>query len=158
LGESLIADLARASAMLPFNTEWRMPDDPIIDRVRSLVFECAERGHVVVIGHGGVSLLGWRPAGVEVLAILLQAGREWRVAQLARRYGIEPHDARRRVLRTDEARKRYLRHYFDSDMYDSRQYDIVLNTERLGLDLAISLALGAVRRVADDSAVPSGRF
>jgi hypothetical protein len=43
-------------------------------------------------------------------------------------------------------------------MYDSRQYDIVLNTERLGLDLAISLALGAVRRVADDSAVPSGRF
>jgi cytidylate kinase len=158
LGESLIADLARASAMLPFNTEWRMPDDPIIDRVRSRVFECAERGHVVVIGHGGVSLLGWRPAGVEVLAILLQAGREWRVAQLARRYGIEPHDARRRVLRTDEARKRYLRHYFDSDMYDSRQYDIVLNTERLGLDLAISLALGAVRRVADDSAVPSGRF
>jgi cytidylate kinase len=149
-GESLIADLARASAMLPFNTEWRMPDDPIIERVRSLVFECAERGHVVVIGHGGVSLLGWRPAGVRVLAILLQAARAWRVEQLARRCAIDLAEAQRRIARTDEARKRYLRHYFDNDMYDSRQYDLVLNTERLGLDLAIELATQAARAAVDE--------
>ncbi len=156
-GESLIADLARASAMLPFNTEWRMPDDPIIDRVRALVYECAENGHVVVIGHGGVSLLGWRPPGIAVLAVLLQAGRDWRVDQLARRYGIDHHEAQRRIARTDEARKRYLRHYFDCDMYDSRQYDLVLNTERLGLDLAIDLALKAARAVAAERAVPGVR-
>jgi cytidylate kinase len=127
-----------------------MPDDPIIDRVRSLVFECAAGGHVVVIGHGGVSLLGWRPAGVRVLAILLQAGTGWRVEQLARRCGIDRAEAQRRIARTDEARKRYLRHYFDNDMYDSRQYDLVLNTERMGLDLAIALAIAATRAMADD--------
>ena len=119
-GESLIADLARSSAMLPFNTEWRMPGDPIIDRVRSLVYECAELGHVVVIGHGGVAMLGWRPAGVAVLAILLQASTQWRIAQLARRFDLDYSEAQRRVARTDEARKRYLRHYFNSDMYHSR--------------------------------------
>jgi cytidylate kinase len=154
-GESLIADLARASAMLPFNTEWRMPDDPIIERVRSLVFECAEDGHVVVIGHGGVSLLGWRPAGVRVLAMLLQAGSNWRIEQLARRCAIDRAEAQRRIARTDEARKRYLRHYFDNDIYDSRQYDLVLNTERLGLELAIELATQAARAVADEGALPS---
>jgi cytidylate kinase len=152
-GESLIADLARASAMLPFNTEWRMPDDPIIDRVRALVYESAESGHVVVIGHGGVSMLGWRPAGISVLAILLQASTDWRVAQLARRYGIERDDAQRRVERTDEARKRYQRHYFDNDMYDSRQYDLVLNTELLGLDLAIELATRTALTAAGEHAV-----
>jgi cytidylate kinase len=62
-------------------------------------------------------------------------------------------EAQRRVERTDEARKRYLRHYFDSDMYDSRQYDLVLNTERLGLDLAIALATDAARRTAEELAV-----
>jgi cytidylate kinase len=154
-GESLMADLARASAMLPFNTEWRMPDDPIIDRVRALVYECAEGSHVVVIGHGGVSLLGWRPPGIPVLAILLQAGTDWRIDQLARRYGIDHAEAQRRIDRTDEARKRYLRHYFDCDMYDSRQYDVVLNTERLGLDLAITLAMQAARAVAEPRAVPA---
>jgi cytidylate kinase len=152
-GETLIADLARASAMLPFNTEWRMPDDPIIDRVRAIVFECAEEGHVVVIGHGGVSLLGWRPAGVRVLAILLQAGTDWRIDQLARRCAIDHTEAARRIARTDDARKRYLRHYFDIDMYDSRQYDLILNTERLGLDLAIALATQAARAAANEHAV-----
>ena len=155
LGESLIADLARASAMLPFNTEWRMPDDPIIERVRAIVYDCADDGHVVVIGHGGVSLLGWRPAGVRVLAILLQAGNDWRVGQLSRRCDIDREEARRRIARTDEARKRYLRHYFDIDMYDSRQYDLVLNTERLGLDLAIALATRAAHELAGESAVTS---
>lgn len=154
-GESLISDLARASAMLPFNTEWRMPDAPVVDRVRELVYDCAADGDVVVIGHGGVSLLGWRPAGVSVLAILLQAGNDWKVAQLARRYGIERDEAQRRITRTDEARKRYLRHYFDCDMYDSRRYDLVLNTERLGLDLAVALATQAARTLATGNAVRS---
>lgn len=154
LGESLIADLARASAMLPFNTEWRMPDDPIIDRVRQLVYDCAEDGHVVVIGHGGVSLLGWRPAGVRVLAILLHAGANWRIGQLARRFGVDYGEAKRRIARIDEARKRYQQHYFACDMYDSRQYDLILNTERLGLDLAVELATGAARMLSAD--VPVG--
>ena len=148
IGERLIADLARASAMIAYNTEWRMPDEPIIDRVRALVFEAARAGHVVVIGHGGPSLLGWRPAGVCVLAILLQAGATWRVNQLARRFAIDAAEAQRRITRTDEARKRFQQHYFDSDMHDSRQYDLVVNTERMGLDLAISLTTSVARTLA----------
>ncbi len=153
LGESLIADLARASAMLSFNTEWRMPDAPLIDCVRNLVYESAEAGHVVVIGHGGVSLLGWRPNGVRVLAILLQAGARWRVDQLARRLNIDHADAQRRIERTDAARTRYQQHYFACDMYDSRRYDLVINTERMGLDLAVALATNAALAVAQEGAV-----
>jgi cytidylate kinase len=138
LGQSLIADLARASAMVQFSA-WQPPDEIIIESVRTLVFEYAAKGHVVVIGHGGPSLLGWRPAGVRVLAILLRAGRRWRIAQLGRRYAIDEADAQRRIERTDEARQRYQMHYFKSDMYDSRQYDLVLNTEALGLELAIAV-------------------
>lgn len=152
-GESLIATLARATAMMPGALTLKMPDERVIDAARALVVEQAQSGHVVVLGHGGVSMLGWRPAGVRVLAILLQAGRAWRIEQLTRRYVMDRGEAQRRVERTDEARKRYLRHYFDSDMYDSRQYDLVLNTERLGLDLAIALATDAARRTAEELAV-----
>ncbi len=154
VGERLIADLARASAMLPFNTEWRTPDDPVVDRVRALVHDVAASGDVVVIGHGGVSMLGWRPAGIRVLAILLQASKNWRIGQLARRVGISTEEARLRVARTDEARKRYQQHYFANDMYDSRQYDLVINTERVGLALAITLATTAAQAVAGNVPVP----
>jgi cytidylate kinase len=150
LGQSLINDLARATAMLPTNTPMRLPEERLIQAVRSLVCEEAHHGHVVVIGHGGVSLLGWRPNGVRVFAILLHASKAWRVEQLARRYGIHHDEAARRIERTDEARKRYQRHYFDSDMYDARQYDLVLNTERIGLDAAIRSTVASVRELADE--------
>lgn len=147
-GERFIADLAAATAMLPVLAEWRQSDEIIIAGVRELVIEYARRGHVVVIGHGGVSLLGWRPAGIPVLAILLRAGRGWRIAQLARRYGIDQSEALARIERTDDARRRYQKHYFDSDLYDSRQYDLVLNAETLGLDQCARIATAVAREQA----------
>jgi cytidylate kinase len=147
-GESLIATLARATAMVPGASGLQMPDEQIIDAVRTLVLEQAQRGHVVVIGHGGVSLLGWRPTDIPVISILLQAGREWRTRQLARRIGIDPDEAARRIKRTDEARVRYQQHYFNAHMYDCTLYDLVLNTETLGLENAVRLATSAVAALA----------
>ena len=144
-GESLIATLARATAMVPGASALQMPDEQIIDAVRSLVLERAQHGHVVAIGHGGVSLLGWRPTNIPVLSILLQAGRDWRIEQLARRIGIDRDEAARRIKRTDEARVRYQQHYFNAHMYDCALYDMVLNTESLGLENAVALATSAVR-------------
>ena len=143
-GESLIATLARATAMVPGASTLQMPDEQIIDAVRALVLEQAQNGHVVIIGHGGVSMLGWRPTNIPVLSILLQAGREWRIEQLARRYGIAREDAMRRIKTTDEMRVRYQQHYFNANMYDCALYDLVLNTEVLGLESSVALATTAV--------------
>jgi cytidylate kinase len=151
-GERLMADLAAATAMLPVPPVFPQPEELIIDTVREIVIEHARRGHVVVIGHGGVSMLGWRPAGIPVLAVLLRAGRAWRIEQLARRYAIEPDEARQRIERIDEARVRYQKHYFSSDLYDSRQYDVVLNTESLGLELATAIVTSAAEAYAQHEA------
>jgi cytidylate kinase len=151
-GESLIHTLARATAMVPGASTLQMPDEQIIDAVRALVLEQAQNGHVVVIGHGGVSMLGWRPTNIPVLSILLQAGREWRIEQLARRYGITRDDATARIKTTDDARIRYQQHYFNADMYHCGLYDLVLNTEVLGLENSITLATTAVRALIPDYA------
>jgi cytidylate kinase len=149
-GESLIATLARATAMVPGASTLQMPDEQIIDAVRGLVLEQAQDGHVVVIGHGGVSMLGWRPTNIPVLSILLQAGLEWRIEQLARRYSITRDDAIRRIRTIDAARVKYQQHYFNAHMYDCALYDLVINTEVLGLENAVALATAAVRALMPD--------
>jgi cytidylate kinase len=154
-GEQLIANLAAAAAMLPVSPVWQAPDELVVDAVREIVLERAALGHVVVIGHGGVSLTGWRPAGTVVLPILLRAGRAWRIDQLARRYAIELAEARARIDRTDEARLRFQRHYFDCDLYDCRQYDLVLNTESLGLGRATEVACSVATTLAARSPQPA---
>jgi CMP/dCMP kinase len=144
-GESLMATLARATAMVPGTSTLQMPDEQIIDAVRALVLEQAQNGHAVVIGHGGVSMLGWRPTNIPVLSILLQAGKDWRIEQLARRYNIARDDAAQRIRSTDDARARYQQHYFNAHVYDCALYDLVLNTEVLGLENSVALATTAVR-------------
>jgi cytidylate kinase len=148
VGDRLIADLAASSAMLWFVAPAEQPDEIIISTVREIVMEHAGRGNVVVIGHGGRSMLGWRPAGVPVLAILLHASRAWRIEQLARRYDIDAEEARKRIDRSDDARVRFQHHYFNTDLYDSRQYDLVLSAESLGLPLTIEIATLAATSVA----------
>lgn len=150
-GERLIADLAMATAMLPVPAVPFQTDEVLVESVREIVLEHAQRGDVVVIGHGGVSMLGWRPNGIPVLAVLLRAARAWRIAQLARRYGIDGAEAQRRIARTDEARAKFQRHYFDSDVYDCRQYDLVLNTETLGIDAAVAIVRDAAERLAREA-------
>jgi cytidylate kinase len=148
LGETLIANLARSAAMMEGTEVYQTREEEIIDTVHQIVLDHAQNGDVVVIGHGGVSLLGWRPANSTILSILLKAGEEWRIEQLARRFSIDVEEARRRIKRTDEARVAYQKHFFRTNMYDAKQYDLVIDTERLGLDLAISLSLSAARRLA----------
>ncbi len=155
-GESLIATLARATAMMPGALVLRMPDEQVIDAARALVLEQAQHRHVVVLGHGGVSMLGWRPTGIPVLAILLQARREWRIGQLARRFGIDLDEAARRIRATDEARVRYQQHYFNANMYDCSLYDLVFNTEVLGLETTIDLASRAVKDLCASLSTATG--
>ena len=78
--------LARATAMVPGASTLQMPDEQLIDARSVARPRAGADGHAVVIGHGGVSMLGWRPTNIPVLSILLQAGKEWRIEQLARRY------------------------------------------------------------------------
>jgi cytidylate kinase len=153
LGQILISNLARSAAMMEVADVYQTREEEIIDTVRAIVLEQAAGGHVVVIGHGGVSLLGWRPEKLLVLSILLQAGMAWRVEQLARRYKLDAAGARQMIKRTDEARVAYQKHFFDANMYDSKLYDLVFNTERLGLELATSLAIAAAQAVAKSEAV-----
>ena len=50
----------------------------------------------------------------------------------------------RRIKTTDEMRVRYQQHYFNANMYDCALYDLVLNTEVLGLESSVALATTAV--------------
>ncbi len=147
LGETLIANLARSAAMMEGTEVYQTREEEIIETVRKIVLDYADHGNVVVIGHGGAGLLGWRPATPAVLSILLKAGQQWRVEQLARRFSIDIEEARRRIKRTDEARVAYQKHFFRTNIYDVKQYDLVIDTEQLGLDLAISLVTSAARRL-----------
>jgi cytidylate kinase len=153
--EELLIDIAYASAMLVGQQVFRPNDEELIAAARAVVTETAERGHVVVIGHGGPALLQ-RFERADKLTILLHASPAFRVAQVAQRLGLDEEEARRRVERVDRARALYLQRHFDLHLYEARNYDLVLNTEFLGLENAAAMACAsATAAVARRGAQPN---
>lgn len=141
---SFMTDLARATALVQA-MEWRSTEHTVVDEIRTLVVERAENGHVVVVGHGGPQLLKGIVPPENVFSIMLHAHRTWRIRQVQKRWSLSLEEATERVRRTDELRKKYLQHFFAADLYDARAYDVVIDSERVGLEAAVELARSAVR-------------
>ena len=152
---SFMSDLARATALVQA-MEWRSTEHAVLEEIRTLVLEAAKRGHVVLIGHGGCMLLAGVHPREEMFSIFLHAGKPWRIEQVQRRFGWPHDEAAERIRRTDELRRKYLQHFFSADLYDARKYDLVLNTERIGIEAAIEIATSTLRAaVAVRKAVPN---
>jgi cytidylate kinase len=101
----------------------------VVRMTESLVAELAAEGRVVLVGRAAPAVLGQRGDGLHVKLV---AGVEFRTQQAAERLGVSIKEADEILHRTDKNRERYHREYYKRDWNDPANYDIVLNTERLG--------------------------
>jgi cytidylate kinase len=141
---AFLQDVARAAALVEA-MDARATEQAVHDEIRNVVLDRAACGHVVLIGHGGAKLLGERVERSGIYSILLHAGRPWRIERVMERYGTDRAEAEERVRRTDELRRRYVEHFFSTDLYDAHNYDLVIDTERTGFDAAVELAKAGLR-------------
>jgi hypothetical protein len=110
----------------------------IIDVVR----ETAAGGNVVLVAHGASVALGARPG---VVRVLVTAPVEVRAARVAAAEGIELREAEKRVADSDAARSQYFGRFFHVDRELPTHYDVVVNTESLGTDVAAQAVLAIAR-------------
>jgi cytidylate kinase len=108
----------------------------------------AIQGNTMVLGQGGQALLHAMPG---VCHLLFVAPLELRVANVARWHSLKEADARRSVRAHDEARKDYLARYHNVRWLDPLLYDLVINTQRVTTDVAVTLVVAAVRGAENSS-------
>ena len=99
-----------------------------------------EQGMAVILGRGAPFVLGPDRA----LRVLVVSCRARRAERLARRHGLPPAEALRRLAREDEKRREFLSQ-FKVDPDDPALYDLVVNTETLGVDGCVTLVVDALR-------------
>jgi Cytidylate kinase-like family len=124
-----------------------MPSAPMQERLlaitRAVIEEAAERGNAVIVGRGGAFILAKRPG---TLHVQLHASLDARVRYLLTRVEEAPPDARpetnslRELCKSvDAARADYVRRLFGADWLDARNYDLAIDTGRLGVDRTVDL-------------------
>jgi cytidylate kinase len=120
-------------------------DDELVSETRrateDAVREAAAAGDVVIVGRMAGAILGRRP---DVLRVFVHAPLDWRIAHVAESLGVSEAAAREEIARIDEARRTYAKEQYRVTWGDPRNYDLVVDTSRFGVDGSADVIVAAV--------------
>jgi cytidylate kinase len=145
---SLVERLTSAMAM--GSQEWMSPiadakqvtDEQLIEVTRHVIEEAILRGPLVVVGRGTWQMLAERE---DTLHVFCYAPRKALIARTMKREGISSEEATRLVDDTNKQRDQWVRLHWERDRRALENYDLGVNTERLGIDGAAQLIVSAAR-------------
>ena len=63
---------------------------------------------------------------------------------VAKEFGVTREEAKRRVINRENRRATFIRQSFNADVADPRNYDLVVNTQKLTIDAALGAVIGLV--------------
>ena len=107
-------------------------------RASRMILMAAHGGKVVFVGRGARFILPQERG----LAVRLIASQKYRIQQIMERRRVTFDEAQAYVTKTDADRRAFIKRYFHHDATDPHLYDMVINVERLGPQLA-------ARQIAD---------
>src|SRR5881396_1334857 len=114
------------------------PDEAaIVQLTERVIAEAAAHGRIVLVGRGAQAVLAQRPDALHVYVV---AAKPWRMKLAVERLGVNPAEVEKVVDETDRQRDQYVRTYYGRHRQDVVNYDLVVNTEKLGLERSAALA------------------
>ncbi len=117
-------------------------EEKLVKITRNLVKELANEGRMILVGRAATAVLAQKE---DVLHVRLVAPREVRIRRVAEKLGLEPDEAARVLVETDQNWAKYHETYYSRDWADPTHYHMVLNTAWLTFDGAARLIVGVAR-------------
>jgi cytidylate kinase len=124
-----------------------------IEAMHDYIYDLAIRNSLVILGRGGSVLFRDYPPALHVKVIAQFTHRVKRVAKL---YDLKTETAVRIVKEQDRDTSRYYRQLFDVNWTNLRSYDLVVNTEKMGLEDAADMIIAAYRIHAEPRELKDG--
>ena len=116
-------------------------EEEIWQAQRDAIRELANKESCVIVGRNGDYILREFD---HCLRVFIHAGFDWRVKRMTAMMDQVPAgQVANDVKAVDKARKRYCEHYTGQSYGDARNFDLTLDTEKLGIDKAVELILSA---------------
>lgn len=122
----------------------RAMEEQIWDAQKTAIRELAEHESCVIVGRNGNYILREFEHSLHVFA---HADSEWRIQRMMGMRNLSREEARETMKRTDKTRKYYCEYYTGNSYGDLRNYDLTLDTGKLGIDRAVSLILKVVEDI-----------
>jgi cytidylate kinase len=106
----------------------------LVQHTTQTILRLAGLGRTILVGRGASIITARLP---NVLHVRLVAPLATRIRHSAEYYHLSEAEAAKFVREQDQARRRYVRRYFNAEIDDPTLYDVTLNTGRLGFARAV---------------------
>jgi hypothetical protein len=130
--------------------EQNLSQHPLILHLARVVLALGAQGNVVIIGRGAGCIL----PRASTLHVRLISSLPERIAYLSQWLRLSETEAAERVRLRDERRATFLSTHFHSQPSDIHQYDMLLNSAKLGEDVCAELVAKAARTRAEAFPTP----
>ena len=114
--------------------------DRYLQHLMKIIGTIGNHGKAIIIGRGSNFVL---PPDKR-LSIRVIAPMEERIRNVSKELDITVEEAKQRVIKTESDRKAFIKKYFNADIADIFNYDLIINTENLSIDDAINIINGAL--------------
>jgi cytidylate kinase len=111
-----------------------------LDHLMKVVAAIASHGNAIIVGRGANFLI----PPEDRLSVRVIAPLETRVKNVAKEFGVTREEAKRRVINRENRRSTFIRQSFNADVTDPRNYDLVVNTQKLNIDASLGAVIGMV--------------
>lgn len=120
-------------------------DEELWQAQRDAIRELANKESCVIVGRNGDYILREFD---HCLNVFIHAGFDWRVKRMTGLMEeVAPEQVAGNVRAVDKARKRYCEYYTKDAYGDARNFDLTLNTEKLGIARAVELICSAAENI-----------
>jgi len=106
--------------------------DEYLRHLSMVMHTTAEHGNVIIIGRGGSFILKGKAFRLRIVA-----PRDARVERVMRDRHIEQAEALAYVQTYEADQAGFVRKYFNEDINDPKHYDMIVNTEHVGIESAV---------------------
>lgn len=119
------------------------PEERLLAMTKSVIEDAVRQGSAVLVGRGAQSMLADRADALHVFCYAPLASLvEYAIAHR----GVEPANAEQEVLKANKRREQYVRRHWGRDWRAMENYDVCIDTARLGIESAANLVVAAARQ------------
>jgi cytidylate kinase len=124
--------------MAPVSPILEFTDDELFAVESNIIKHIADEGSAVLIGRCGFDVLRQHPNHI---SIFMHADNEFRNERIQEMYHLSHESAEKMIEKSDKERAAYCKTFTGKEWADARNYDICIDTGKLGVDKAVELIL-----------------
>jgi len=114
--------------------------DRYLQHLMKIIGTIGKHGRAVIVGRGANFVL----PPEKRISLRVISPLETRIRNVSQAFGAAAAEARSRILKTESDRKAFIKKYFNEDIQNPLNYDIIINTEDLSIDDAVNAVIGTL--------------